>query len=98
MAAKAVGTNDVFTFQLKLYELNHSIEFIYGAWTDGTSDASACMGIRDDMGGVDHTIDAKDGNRSTVTHWAASKPFEQADRTSGEFPVNGTVIQLIPPY
>ncbi len=93
-AAKVITTNDVFNFQLKLYELNHSIEFIYGPWTDGSGNASACMGIRDAVGGVDRTIDAKDGNRATVT----TDPFKSVDRTSGEFPVNGTVIQFIPPY
>jgi hypothetical protein len=90
--AKFTTGNDIFNFQVKLYEANYSIEFIYGTWTNGSGNASACMGIRDDIGGVDHTIDAYDGNRTTVT----SNPFTSADRGSGEFPAADTVIQFVP--
>jgi hypothetical protein len=50
------------------------------------------MGIRDDTGGVDRTIDAFDGNRTTVT----SSPFTSADRGTGDYPVADTIIQFLP--
>jgi hypothetical protein len=84
--------NDIFTFQIKLYEADFSIEFIYGASANGSGNASACMGIRDDTGGVDRTIDAFDGNRTTVT----SSPFTSADRGTGDYPVADTIIQFLP--
>jgi len=84
--------NDIFNFQLKLYEADYSIEFIYGTSVNGSGNASACMGIRDDVGGVDRTIDAFNGNRTTVT----SSPFTSADRGTGDYPVADTIIQFLP--
>ncbi len=90
--ARMATGNDVFNFQMKLYEADFSIEFIYGTSANGSGNASACMGIRDDIGGVDHTIDAFDGNRTTVTN----NPFTSADRGTGEYPVIDTVVQFLP--
>jgi hypothetical protein len=96
--AKLRTGDDRFNFQIKLYEADYSIEFVYGKWTDEPSyTASACMGIRDDIGGVDHTINAFDGNRTTVTKSTPpANPFAQADIDSTLFPAEHTVIELKP--
>jgi len=90
--ARCTTGNDIFTFQIKLYEADFSIEFVYGTSTNGSGNASASMGIRDDTGGVDRTIDAFDGNRTTVT----SSPFTSADRGTGDCPVADTVVRFLP--
>jgi PKD repeat protein len=56
------------SFQVKLYEADHSIEFHYGDFTAGTHNASegASIGIEDETGGTDHFIEATTGSSTTA--------------------------------
>jgi hypothetical protein len=81
-------TDDFFTFQLKLFEFDNHIEFVYGPYSDldANDDTSASMGIKDDIGGNNHFIDAFDGSTT-----GGNPNCGVAD-----FPPMDTVIQFTP--
>jgi len=83
------GTEDVFNYQVKLYETTNVIEFVYGSKTVtcGSTTVSASMGISDDTGGDLHFRDAFDNTNVYTTN---------ANRTNADFPASGTIIRFTP--
>jgi hypothetical protein len=71
----AVGSDDTFTFQIRLYESTDVIEFVYGPKSnvDGdNNDSTAACGIKDNIGGDLHFIEALAGytdNSPTIAEW-----------------------------
>ena len=90
---RVVGTNDVYTFQLKLYESMNVIEFVYGPSTDGMQKTTACLGIKEGTGGANHFIDAIDGDRITLT---SAPKYEDKDRDYADIPVINSLISFDP--
>jgi len=74
-AMYAVGSDDTFTFQIRLYESTDVIEFVYGPKSnvDGdNNDSTAACGIKDNIGGDLHFIEALAGytdNSPTIAEW-----------------------------
>jgi hypothetical protein len=87
----AVGSDDTYTFQIKLYESSNIIEFVYGDSTnvDANDDSSASVGIKGEVGGSTHFMDGLDG---TTT----SPPPPNDSRKFIGFPPLDTIINFKP--
>jgi hypothetical protein len=61
----AVGSDDTYTFQIRLYEYSNIIEFWYGPVSGNpVSQTTASVGIKDNVGGDNHFIDGLFGYRT----------------------------------
>jgi hypothetical protein len=90
-AMYAVGSDDTFTFQIRLHESTDVIEFVYGPKSnvDGdNNDSSAACGIKDNIGGDLHFIEALAGytdNSPTIAEWKIN-----------DYPSATTIVTFMP--
>ena len=83
------GTNDTFSFQIKLYQIDNGIEFIFGPKIIGTDGTFAYSGISDYYGGENHYRNTFDGATTGMT---AVAPYTYAD-----FPLTDSCYSFTPP-
>ena len=92
-ALYALGSDETYNFQIRLLETSNIIEFIYGPANGTTNQTSASAGIKDDIGGDLHFIDALNG----ATDASGGPPNADDKWAFGDFPT-GTVVTFDPLY
>ncbi len=89
---RIVGDDELYTFQLKLYESTNVIKFIYGgtSGTGGTTTA-AVWGLKDNIGGAPNTfIEAYDGNTTLGPFFYGDTYFPTNDHSVEGYTVTFT--------
>ncbi len=73
---KNATSTDYYSFQIKLNELDRSIEFVYGTSTIGSDVVNARCGIKDETGGSDFTFIDCYGMKTFASSTATSTPLK----------------------